>query len=460
VARELRGAMAALFTCTDREVMVEGRAGTAKTTGILTKILHRCERFPGSRHLIVRAHRSDLTNSVLVTLERLMGAEHPEVLRMSRQNRHSYRWGRADIELGGLDEPGKMFSTEYDTIYMAEATEIPTVDPWELFGRAMRNNKCDYHQRIADCNPGPPSHWLNKRSTPASDVLRDSWKTREAYNRLQHFNHHQPRDPAAHPMRRLVSVHPDNPGYWDAGRWDWTPQGRTFLEELQSMTGHRRSRMLDGRWKVAEGAVYPEFDESRHVIDPITPPADWPVYVGWDPGYDHPSAILWFAVAPNGCLYFFDEIYQGGMGVSEYCALVRRRNAGRTVRAYYADPQQAFRHTADSPRSIAEQAADCGIHMTPWPRSTDVDAMVNAVRERLKRVDPESGLPAPGLKVCRNCANTINEFQSWKFKRNAKGEQLSGDDQYEDKLNDAMDVVKGVCSITFGTGEERVEVHG
>lgn len=448
MARELRGALAALYVCRDREVLVEGRAGTAKTTGILTYILDRCERFPGSRHLICRDSRADLTNSVLPTLERLMGDAHPEVQRCKREHRHSYRWGGSSIELGGLDKPGKMFSTEYDTVYMAEATEVPSPDPWELFARAMRNNKTNHHIRIADCNPGAPGHWLNKRATPAADDLRDAWKTREGYNRLQHYNHHQVRDVARYPMRRLISVHPDNPGYWDAEKWDWTPQGREFLATLETMTGHNRERMLHGRWKVQQGAVFPEFDETRHVVPgPWEPPADWPVFVGWDPGYDHPTAILWFAQGPNGCLYIFDEIYQGGMEVSDYCALVRKRNAGRTVQAYYADPQQAFRHTADSARSIAEQAADCGLMLNPWPRSTDVDAMVNAVRRRLKRMDPDTRLPAPWLKVCRNCSNTINEFQSWKFKRNARGEQLSGDDQYEDRLNDAMDVVKGICSL-------------
>jgi hypothetical protein len=153
------------------------------------------------------------------------------------------------------------------------------------------------------------------------------------------------------------------------------------------------------------------------------------------------------------------------MEVSEVCALIHKHNAGRTVRGYYADPQQAFRHTADSAKSIAEQAAECGIHLGPWPRSTNVDAMVNLVRGRLKRLDPLTKLPAPGLKVFKTCPNTIGEFQSWKYKRNAKGLPLSGDEQYEDRNNDAMDVVKGMCSmplLTGGEGEdgaEKVEVY-
>src|SRR5687768_1809715 len=78
-----------------------------------------------------------------------------------------------------------------------------------------------------------------------------------------------------------------------------------------------------------------------------------------------------------------------------------------------------------------------GVSFSPWPRSTDVESMVNAVRERLNDVK---------LKVFNTCTNTIREFQSWAYERTAKGELPPGDDAFVDADNHAMDVIKGIVA--------------
>jgi hypothetical protein len=467
---ELRGALAALFAYTGPEVLVEGRAGTAKTTGILTKILYRMERFPGSRHLMVRQTRASLTDSAMVTMDRLL------------------------------------FSTEWDTIYLVEAIDVKSVDAWELFERSLRHGKCDYHQKIADCNPSSPGHWCNRRATKAPDALRDLWHTQEEYDKLQEFNHDQILT-KARPMWRMISVHPDNPGYWDTGAWDWTDQGKAFLSRLQSMTGHRRARMLDGRWKAADNVVYPEFTEERHIkdtwpddwrINPLKvdpqdatlvetlkpedwkdwadalegttwfefyqrvweslpdklPPLDWQNCVGTDPGYDHPTATLWFTAPPaGGTVTIYDEVYMGGRSVKDHGRYIHWRNRGRTIKRYYADPQHAFSMTAQSPESIAMQyKKHANISMTPWPRTGgNEETMVEAVRDKLREAT---------LEVTANCVNTQMEWQTWSYQRNQKGEQTGGEDKYVDADNHAMDVVKGVIATGFGKKKSLIRVSG
>lgn len=445
--RELRGALAALYNSRAPEVLVEGRAGTSKTTGILTKIIDLCDGYPGSRHLVCRQTRASCTESVMVTLERLLQDSHPHIVGSgaARENRHSYTWHNGStIVLGGLDQPERLFSTEWDTVYVAEATET-TEDAWEKFGRAMRNNRVPYQQRIADCNPSAPGHWLNKRATGAPDYLRDA-NTPQTYDRLQRFNYGN-QDGR---MQRLISVHQDNPGYWSMEPWGWTDTGRQYvLGQLATLTGHRKARLFDGRWKAAEGTVFPEFDDARHVIHPFAVPLDWPQFVGIDPGYDHPCAILWVAVAPNGCFYIVDELYRGGLSVSRHAADIRARNPGRTVLRYYADPQHAFSQTAQSPKSIASQFKEAGISVSPWPRSTDKESMVEAVRKRLE---------GDRLKIFATCPNTITEFQTWSYKRTARGEVPSGDDAYEDANNHALDVVCGLVALNLKYGGNQVRV--
>ena len=50
------------------------------------------------------------------------------------------------------------------------------------------------------------------------------------------------------------------------------------------------------------------------------------------------------------------------------------------------------------------------------------------------------------LNVFPHCPNTIREFGPWSYKRTARGELPPGDDQFEDRNNDAMDVVKGLVA--------------
>jgi PBSX family phage terminase large subunit len=451
----LRGAVNALLDHQCSEVLCEGRAGTGKTTGILRRIVDFVSRYPSSRHLICRATRTSLTQSVLVTLERsVLGETHPLVINgPGRANRESYIFpNRSEIVCGGLDHPERLFSTEWDTVYVAEATEIDE-SAWELFGRAMRNGRMPFVQRVADCNPTYPSHWLNKRADAAGDELRRITSAGD-YATLQMFN----AVPCAGRMKRLISVHEDNPGYFDAKTWSWTEAGKRFIHELQSMSGSRRSRMLDGLWVAAEGSIFPEFDARKHVVQPFVAWYEeaWPTWTAYDPGADHPTAILWVTRAPNGCLYVVDEIYRGGLPVAEHCREMLRREGNYpclpNIFGRYADPQYAFSSTASSIETIAQQAEKCGVVMSPWPRTGDT-------ANELQMIEAVRGMLVSGrLKVFATCQNTINEFQSWMWKRKRDGSIKDGQDQPEDRNNDAMDCLKGLVAARIQDGPTKVEV--
>jgi PBSX family phage terminase large subunit len=403
------GAASDLLLSEAGEVLIEGPAGTGKTRAVLEKINDVAESVDNVRILIARATRAAMTESVLVTLEsKVLWQGHPAISGdASRGNRHSYRYPNgSEVIVGGLDNPDRIMSTEYDLVAVFEATET-SEEAWEKLLTRLRNNVLPYQQAIADCNPSAPGHWLNQRAARGA-------------------------------MVRLRSRHEDNPTLTE-----------TYLARLRALTGHRRARLYEGRWVAGEGTVYPEFDEKRHVLTPFEVPGDWPVYVGIDPGYDHPCAILWMAVAPNGCYYIIDELYRGGLSVQQHADAIRSRNVGRTVHRYYGDPQHAFSRTAQSPITIAQQFKGGGISLSPWPRSINVEAMVNAVRQRLA---------GDRLKVFVTCVNTIREFQSWSYKRTGGGELPSGDDQFEDRDNHAMDVVKGLVAVNLESAGTQISV--
>lgn len=440
----LRGASALLMSSQDEEVLLVGPAGTSKTIGGCQKILDHCARYPGSRHLLCRQTRKSMTDTTLVSLESVIGKNHPEVTRIGREQRHSYRLFGSEIVCAGLDEPSKAFGSAYMLVVVEEAIEI-SFAAWELFARAMRDPELrrdgevsgiPYHQLIAITNPDYPNHWLNQRATPYtySPII-----TYRDWYKLYQYN----KGPQSGKIRRLVSVHQDNPTLFNTESWKWTEEGNRYItKRLAGMTGHNRARMLEGRWVAAEGGVFPEFSDA-HIVPNFEPPEDWSWYVAYDPGYDHPTAVVWFVVAPNGDIYIADEIYKGGRSVAEHCAEIHRKNEHRTIRKYLGDPQEMFSQRSQGP-SCASQAKLCGITFVGWPATgRNSQAMVNGVRELLNHT--VNGEPVK-LYVMASCVNSIMEFQSWRYKRAADGSLPAGDDAFEDRDNHVIDCVKGVVS--------------
>ncbi len=403
-----------------------------------------------------------MSESVLDTWERwILGPRLQGFGDASRHNRSTYNYVNGSVVvLGGLDHPERLYSTEWDLVCIFEAIEALR-DEYERFGRGMSGNHIPLEilspdggwkpvlrdgkpvhrtQIIMDTNPENPGHWLNTDSTLVPDGL-GRVNTLEDWKRLQRWNLRKPvvsleDAPDASlkmPIHRLLSRHQDNPRFWDRDKWGWTPDGEAVvLRELASMTGHRRARLFEGRWVAAEGAVFPEFDESVHVVDDFVPPAPWPWYVGWDPGYAHPTGIPWVVVAPNQDLYVGDEIYEGGKSVQEHAEECLRRCAGRTVRRWFGDPHEFFSTRAQG-KSCQIQARQAGLPIfIPWANQRK-GAMVNELRQLLINTVKGNGRK---IFIMRKCRNVVMEFQSWAFKRNADGQLAGGsDDAYEDANN-------------------------
>src|SRR5690348_2197939 len=96
-----------LLTCRDPFVFIEGPRGTAKTRSILTILVARLLAYPGSRLLLCRRTRVDLSKTVLVTLEEqvfpALGMQVPGGAH--RENRSEYSLSNGSMILPvGIDE--------------------------------------------------------------------------------------------------------------------------------------------------------------------------------------------------------------------------------------------------------------------------------------------------------------------------------------------------------------------
>jgi PBSX family phage terminase large subunit len=392
-----RGGAVSLLECRDPEVLLEGPAGTGKTLSCLWKMHVAALKYPKMRGLMVRKTLVSLTASALVTFATQVldiGNFGVKFFGGSKAEPAQFRYPNGSrIVVGGLDNAAKIMSTEYDLIYVNEATDL-TLDDWEKLTARNRYGVMPYQQVIGDCNPDAPTHWLNTRCNEGTTT-------------------------------RLRSTHHDNPRYWDGK--DWTAEGQSYVvEKLGKLTGVRRHRLLDGLWAAAEGIVYDGWNPAIHLVDKCAIGDDWPRYWVLDFGYVHPFVWQWWAVGPDGNAFRYREIYYTGRLVTDHAAQGMKLSSGepRPV-AIITD------HDAED-RATFERAT--GLHTTPAFK--EVSPGIQAVNTRLRvgdngkaglyflrdaRVERDSSLVDLGKPTC-----TEEEFPSyiWDIRPGVrKGEQ-------------------------------------
>lgn len=468
---ERRYAYQALETCIargDPEMIVRGPRGTGKTMMICDLLFRLCWRYPGIRQTWLRKHRARMDDTVLAVFEdELLGLGHPLRSGASRENRKGYDIGNGSrIMLTGMDDADRSKSLSTDVIWVNECNEL-TEREWEEIGAANRERvgiaSFPLQVKLGDCNPMPPAHWTNAR---CADLPRDlyprvlddgrrmgEWLNERMYAQIAEWNL-APQDRSKHKTKMIVSCHADNVGYWTITptTWGWAPPGLKYAtDKLGMLSGNLRQRYLEGRPVAHEGSVFPEFDYDRNTCEPFPAgwPKDYPVFVGFDSGYDHPCAVIFYGIGPNGQAFVFDEIYGSGMTLDDIGPKILERLRGRRIVAMLADPRACFSRTAQGNGvTIAEYMRKTfDLSFSPWPAAEGrtLTNQVEAVRSLIR--DPEHP-----LQVWQTCQGTITEFLTWSFKRKTDGSIPEGDDAYEDRSNDAMDAIRGIVAArpTFG----------
>jgi phage terminase large subunit len=417
VTREPRGAALALLYDRAPELLIEGPAGTGKTLGVLTKLLICCEKYPGIRCLIVRKTRESCTESVLVEWETSAlppGCYLIDGPDRARRQRYTFRNG-SEIIIGGMDKSSKVMSTQYDLIFAEEATELSEGD-WEDLSTRNRNNAMPYQQMIANCNPGPPAHWLNQRANVGL-------------------------------MSRHLSQHKDNPRYWDGT--DWTPQGNTYvLGTLARLAGVRRARLYEGRWAAAEGMVYDAWDTTQHLIDRFNIPAEWRRFRVVDFGYTNPFVCQWWAVDGDGRLFRYRELYQTQRLVSDVAETINTLSLGEAYEATVADhdaEDRATLHAAGIPTIPAYKAVQMGIQAVQARLAPAGDGRPRLFLLRDALVSRDERLVEAKLPLC-----TEQEIDGYVWAKGADGRPVKEEPV---KVNDhGCDATRYACAYADGLG--------
>lgn len=347
-----RGSARDVFKARDPEVLVVGAAGTGKSRACLEKVHLVCTLNPNIRALIIRKTQVSLASTALDTFRKFVITESVlagEVIFHGGgpQDPPQYRYANGStVTIGGMDRATRIMSSEYDLIYVQEATEL-TEDDWEALTTRLRNWRLSFQQILADCNPDRPTHWLKVRC----DIGK---------------------------VKAITSLHEDNPVLFD-GTGQITPNGAAYMAKLNALTGVRKLRLRDGKWAAAEGLIYDRWQDHVHLLNRFEIPQDWPRFWSVDFGYTNPFVCQNWAQDPDGRLFLYREFYHTQRTVDVHAA---------KIKATLTD--EHGRWTEPKPRAIvcdhdAESRAVFGREMgiATIPANKKVTEGIQAVQMRL-----------------------------------------------------------------------------
>jgi len=368
------GAALELFKCRQREVLLSGPAGTGKSRACLEKLNLIAMQKP-IRALIVRKTRKALTQSAMVTLENKVLPVPNQVRFHEGDQEYRYPSG-ARVIVAGLDDPDKIGSTEFDLVYVNEATELDE-DDWGMLLRGLRNGVLSYQQIMADTNPSAPTHWLKQRCNRGDCLL-------------------------------LESKHEDNPSLIDPTTGAYVDQlAEDYMKGLDSLSGYQYQRLRLGLWVAAEGQYFTEFDPQIHVTRPFEIPEEWPRWLAVDYGFAAPFCCLWLAREPETRrIYVYRELYGAGLRDEQQVDRILDATGDEQLLLKVLDPSMFNLRTEQQRPSIAAVYASNGL----WPVVPGMNSRKQgwAIVRRALAKDTEGG---PRLQIfdgkCPNLIRTL-----------------------------------------------------
>lgn len=377
-----------LWPCRDAVVLVDGPAGTGKTINILNRLLAQAEKYPGMRALLVRKTRNSLAETILATFEdKVLPEGHYLLDGADRAHRAHYEFANGSrFVLGGLDKPTKLYSGEFDQIYLAEAIESARDEATSLL-RALRSGVMPYQQLVMDTNPGPRRHWLRR------------WADE---GRLTHIR----------------TTHTDNPFLTPA-----------YLDGLRRLEGALYQRLYLGEWTDAEGTVYELTD--AHLGDDLFQ-REKPTQLAVDPSNGSgPYAALVIQQVGTRVLVV-GEFYRVGGTDEDLRDWLVASDYYQRLTTVVSDPAK--------PDTIKRLSAMLRVHVQAKEGKKDIVAQIAAVKSLLA-VDPVTKQAA--LVIDRGaCPMLLDEFSQYAWKKpNAAYPERNLSDEPEDAHNHCLDAL-------------------
>jgi len=315
----------------------------------------------------------------------------------------------------------------FNWIGFDELTQWPTPYAWDYMRSRLRSASKDLGLYMrATTNPGGAGHqWVKKMFIDPAPSGKAFWATNIETGDTITFpkGHSREGDPLF--KRRFIPASLfDNPYLADTGDYE---------AMLLSLPEHQRKQLLEGNWDINEGAAFPEFNRSIHVVEPIDIPDGWPKFRACDYGYGSYTGVLWFAVSPSEQLVVYRELYCSKVTATDLADMILDAESEDGTIRYGVLDSSLWHKRGDTGPSLAEQMNMKGCRWRPSDRSRG--SRVAGKNEIHRRLQVDEFTEQPRLVFFSTCTNTIAQIPSIPLdKKNPEDVDTNAEDHLYDAL--------------------------
>ena len=212
-------------------------------------------------------------------------------------------------------------------------------------------------------------------------------------------------------------------------------------------------------------AVYEDFAPESHVIRPRWEiRRDWPIYIGLDLGWTHPSAILWAQLSPDGRWVVFDELVKSHLRLDKVASAILGEPVdigGETFRAKipYSQVEKVI-CGLEGRQSRQEAGGESAVRILSGAGITRIGVYsgsiadgIHAVRSKLRSADG-----VINLEIVADCRRLIDDIQGYNYPSDADGSAV-GELPEKDGIHDhTMDALRYMIDFVTPLTETRWQI--
>ena len=396
------GPQTEFLAASEQEVLYGGAAGGGKSFGLLADPM-RYFHNPNFNGLILRRTNDELRELIWKSQEL-----YPKAFPGAKWAEKKSQWtlpSGAKLWLTYLereDDVRRYQGLAFSYIAFDELTQHPTPFAWDYMRSRLRTTDPDLPIFMrATTNPGGAGHGWVKR------MFIDPAPANQAFvatdlNSGEPLEYPEGHEKAGQPLfsRRFIPASlTDNTYLMEGGQYE---------ANLLSLPENQRRQLLEGDWAVADGAAFPEFRQSVHVVEPFDIPDNWVRFRSADYGYSSWSAVHWYAIDPAfETLIVYRELYLSKHTGKDLGRAVLDAEMGDSIKFGILD-SSCWHNRGQIGPSIAEEMITMGCRWRPSDRTAGARvAGKNQLHERLK-VDEDTG--HPGIVFFNTCRQIIADL--------------------------------------------------
>jgi hypothetical protein len=179
---------------------------------------------------------------------------------------------------------------------------------------------------------------------------------------------------------------------------------------LLSLPEHQRKQLLEGNWDINEGAAFPEFDRSKHVVDAFEFPKSGLSLELATTATDLTQGFSGLLSHPDEQFIVYRELYCSKVTATDLADMILDLEKNDGGMRYGVLDSSLWHNRGDTGPSLAEQMIMKGCRWRPSDRSRG--SRVAGKNEIHRRLQVDEFTEKPRLVFMDNCTNTIAQIPS------------------------------------------------